>query len=375
MRSIIGGRVAASLTLFLSLILTAAACGDDDDTAAIQAGLDTLVADEVAQHGFLGAGVSVRLADGRELATAAGHSDPAGAAVYDVATTEQVIGSTTKLYTAVLVMQLVEQGRIGLDAPVNRWLSFQGAGDITVRMLLDHTSGLSDYLNLLTLPQLGQPWTPTMLLDVAVAAGPMGAPGMAKAIYSNTNYLVLAMIVEAETGASWAENVATRIAAPLGLEHTYYAGERERAAHIAGGWLETDAGWLNTLTLFDPSVGWAVGAMVSTNVELRRFTEALFDSELFESPATLAQMRDFATEMDPAFQSPGEPPSRVGLAITSMTSDGLTLEGHLGHIEGYNAAALHDPETGALIVVTSNDDRAMGGPLAFKVARYLRDAP
>jgi CubicO group peptidase (beta-lactamase class C family) len=247
------------------------------------------------------------------------------------------------------------------------------ARKITVRMLLTHTSGLRDYLHLLTLAQLGQPWTPAQLLDLALAAGPMGAPGMAKAIYSNTNVLVLAMIVEAETGTSWEDNVEERIALPLGLEHTYYAGQRDRATHLAGGWLETDAGWLNTMTVFDPSVGWGIGAMVSTNAELRRFTEALFDGELFASPATLEQMRQYDTEMDPAYQSPGEPPSRVGLALTSMSVGGVTIEGHLGHIEGYNAGAVRDPDTGAIIVVTSNDNRAWAGPIALEVARYLRD--
>jgi CubicO group peptidase (beta-lactamase class C family) len=326
----------------------------------------------VAANGFLGTGVSVRLADGRRFRTAEGLSDPIAEEVYDVAATEQVVGSVTKLYTAVLVMQLVEANRIALDDTADRWLSFAGAGEITVRMLLTHTSGLNDFLEHMTLEQLGQPWSPAQLLEIALAAGPLGTPGMPKAIYCNTNFLVLSMIVEAETGKSWEGNVEERIARPLGLEHTYYAGQSDRAAHLAGGWIETDAGWIDSLTVIDPSVGWGMGAMVTTNAELLRFSEALFDGELFESPATLAEMRRFDTEMDPAYLGE-DPPSSVGLAIIRMRVDAVTLEGHLGHAEGYNAGAVRDPDTGAIIVVTSNDNRAFSGYTAQKVAQYLRD--
>ena len=357
--------------LLLPLILFFAACGYED-SAQVQAWLDQVVRDDVVTNGFLGTGVSVRLADGRRFVTAEGLSDPVAEDVYDVAATEQVVGSVTKLYTAVLAMQLVEAERIDLDDRVDRWLSFAGAGEITVRMLLNHTSGLNDFLEHMTLEQIGQPWTPEQLLDIALAAGPLGTPGMAKAIYCNTNFLVLAMIVEAETGTSWEANVEERIARPLGLEHTYYAGQSDRAAHLAGGWIQTDAGWLDSLTVMDASTGWGVGAMVSTNAELLRFTEALFDGELFESPATLAAMRRFDTEMDPAYLGE-DPPSSVGLAIISMRVGAVTLEGHLGHAPGYNAGAVRDPETGAIIVVTSNDNRAFSGYTALKVAQYLRD--
>lgn len=365
-------RATTTVCLLSSLTLAAAACGAGTGSSDVQAGLDELVWTEVADNGYLGTGVTVRLADGRTLQTSAGIADPEDVVAYDVASTEQVIGSVTKLYTAVLIMQLVESGRLGLDDTLDRWFAFPGAARITVRMLLQHRSGLAEYLNLMTLEQIGQPWSPEQLLALALDAGPLGEPGMEQAIYTNTNFLVLGMIVEAQTGKSWEQNLAERIAQPLGLEHTYFAGESERAAHIAGGWMQTEDGWLDTLTLIDPSVGWAVGGLVTTNEELLRFTQALFDGELFVSPDTLAQMRRFDTEMNPAFLGQ-DPPSEVGLGIIRMTAEGLRLEGHLGHVEGFNAGALRDSDTGELIVVTSNDNRAFSGYTAFKVARYLRD--
>jgi CubicO group peptidase (beta-lactamase class C family) len=358
--------------LFVAMCLVLFACNNVVDEVKEQ-GLEDLLEDQVDDHGFISVGASVRLDDGDRIRASVGHVAPLGGEAYDVLHTEQVIGSVTKLYTAVLVMQLVEEGRVDLDARVDTWLDFPGADAISVRMLLNHTSGLNDYLNVMSLAQVGQPWTPPELLGLALAQGPLGAPGMDKAIYSNTNFLVLAMIVEAETGVSWEDNLAARIVAPLGLSHTYFAGETGKAGDLVGGWMQTEAGWLDSMTLIHPSVGWAIGGMVTTNDELLRFTGALFDGELFTEPATLAAMRRFEVETDPAYQNPAEPPSRVGLAITSMTYDSITLEGHLGHIEGFNAAALHDPARDEIIVVTSNDDRAYAGPIAFDVARFLRD--
>ncbi len=378
MRSITRTRTRSRHPLLLlaavTLATTLLGCGCSDDTDELATGLRAVIHADATAHGFISNGVSVRLQDGRILRAAEGHTGPATTQPYDLFHTEQVIGSVTKLFTTVLVMQLVEQGRISLEDHADRWLSFPGAGAITVRMLLTHTSGLADYLPLLTLPQLGQPWTPSQLLALATAAPALGHAGMDKAIYSNTNFLVLAMIVEAETHTSWAANVQQRIVQPLGLQHTYYVADRPRSAALAGGWLETESGWLDTLTLFDGSVGWGIGALVSSNAELLRFTEALFDGELFADPATLTAMRTYTVERDPAYLGP-EPPGRIGLGLMTLSAEGITLEGHLGHIEGYHAGALRDPETGALIVVTSNDDRAWAGLTALKVAAYLRAQP
>ncbi len=377
MRTNIDLRLAALLLASSSVALTA--CGGHDhpdDTAEIQAALEGIAESEVTENEFLSTGITVRLADGRLFAANAGHvapdhAVPDHAAAYDVTSTEQVIGSTSKLYTAVLVMQLVEEGAISLDDTVDRWVTFEGADAITVRMLLNHTSGLADYLEQLAPEQYGQAWTPEELLQIALDAGPIGEPGLEQGVYTNTNFLILGMIVEEASGSSWVSNLHARITEPLGLGHTYFAGEADRAEHLAGGWFRTDDGWLDSMAFLDPSIGWAVGGMVSTNEELMRFTEALFDGELFESPDTLAQMLAFETVMDPDYLGMN-PPSAVGLCIWRMEVDGVRLDGHLGYILGYNSAALRDPDTGALIVVTSNDDRAFSGFTALKVAEYIR---
>ena len=103
-----------------------------------------------------------------------------------------------------------------------------------------------------------------------------------------------------------------------------------------------------------------------------RFTEALFDGELFDDPATLDAMLRFDETFDPAYLPEELPNQRVGLAVIQMDADGVRLEGHLGHFAGFNAAALRDPDSGALIVVTSNDDRAYAAFTVFDVAKLVR---
>ncbi|MCC6622309.1 MAG: beta-lactamase family protein [Deltaproteobacteria bacterium] len=361
------------LLFTLPLALAPACAGTDvppDDAAFIQAGLEALAEGEVGEDTF-GLGISIRLADGRVFRADAGHADPAQAAPYDVAATEQVIGSVTKLYTAVLVMQLVEAGELALDDTIDRWFDFPDAEAMTVRSLLQHTTGIRDFLTGMTLEHVSRPWTPDELLARALEGGLLGGPPLPQAIYSNTNSLLLGLILEAETGERWEDLIARRITGPLGLEHTYFAGEHDKADHLAGGWMLTPNGWVDTMQLVDPSIGWSVGGLVTTNAELLRFAAALFDGALFESPDTLDRMLRFDTVMDPTHLGE-EPPSNVGLHVMRMTIDDVRLDGHLGHIKGFNAAAVRDPDTGALIVITSNDDRAFAGWIALEVARFVR---
>ncbi|MCC7539440.1 MAG: beta-lactamase family protein [Deltaproteobacteria bacterium] len=352
-------------------------CSDDDaddplldDTPVLQAALDSLAQSEVDDMSILGMGISVRLADGRVLHASAGHSDPEGSP-YDVASTKQVIGSVTKVYTAVMVMQLVESGLVSLDDTIDGWIAIPRADEITVRMLLNHTSGLADHEMLMSEDDYSVAWSPRELVQIAVDAGQVANPGENVARYSNTNYVVLGLIVEAVTGRSWQQNLAERISAPLGLEHTFYAGDPEGAEGLAGGWIHTQDGWISSLTRLDPSFGWATGSMVATNEEVTAFARAFFAGELFDSPETLERMLSFDVPMAPEFLG-GQPPTTLGLCVMRVDADGVALVGHLGHAPGYATAMLRDPETGALIVVTSNTQGALPGWTVLKIAQFLR---
>jgi CubicO group peptidase (beta-lactamase class C family) len=318
-------------------------------------------------------GVTVQFPDGRRFESAAGAIGPAdSAANYDVASTKQVIGSVTKLFTTVLAVQLVEAGELELERTIDEWFEFADAKDITVRMLLQHTSGLADCLALMRQEQAAQVWTPAQLVALAVDAERVSDKG-GVAFYSNTNFAALAMIVEAVTGKSWQTNVAERIAQPLGLSDVFYAGDAEGAEHLVDGWVHTEDGWVRALQFTDPSVGWGYGALTATNRDLARFGRALFDGDLFASEETLSKALDFTAEMDPSVLAEGEPPPTVGLGVIRYHLDGFVLDGHLGHILGYHAAILRDPETGITLTGTTNTEGAIVAIPLVKIAQAMRE--
>jgi D-alanyl-D-alanine carboxypeptidase len=155
------------------------------------------------------------------------------------------IGSVTKSFVATVVLQLVGEGRLGLDDPLERWLpgAVPGGERITIRQLLNHTSGLYNYTDALLGPLLAKPtrqayqqlaarsFAPRALVAMATRHRPLFPPGTRFA-YSNTNYILLDLVVERVTGARLAAQLHRRIVQPLGLEATELPGTQRR---IRGG--------------------------------------------------------------------------------------------------------------------------------------------
>ncbi|MFC3688760.1 serine hydrolase domain-containing protein [Aquipuribacter hungaricus] len=308
-----------------------AAAGTDDPA---QARLDALV-----ESGFPGVLATATDPDGAERTLTAGTGDvETGDPVPEDG--EVRIGSNTKTFTATVVLQLVDEGRVDLDAPVEQYLPglvrAEGvdASVVTVRHLLQHTSGLPEYTTAVAedVVALRDSYrSPRDLLDLALQQPVQFAPGERWG-YSNTNYLLLGLLVERVTQRTLAEQVTERIVEPLGLERTYFPqpGERElRGEHPRGYHSDPDGGLLD-ITELDPSWGWAAGAMVSTPGELSEFMLALVDGELLE-PETLEQMMTTVPQDDPF--SPG---SGYGLGLISYPlSCGGEVWGHGGDIHGY----------------------------------------
>ncbi|MFD0890686.1 serine hydrolase domain-containing protein, partial [Streptosporangium algeriense] len=224
------------------------------------------------------------------------------------------VGSSTKTMMAVLVLQLVAEGRVALSDPVEKWLPGRvpGGGAITLRMLLNHTGGLFDYtedpaLRPSILGRDRRRWTPEKLLAVGVRHDPLFAPGT-RWSYSNTNYAAIGAVLERVTGTNLANLVRDRIARPLGLRRTYYAtdstwrgpyahGYEPDAAHMPPGvpaGLRNFAGTRRNghVDVSGNSPGWGgpAGAVVSTARDWSRFHTALMSGELLPA-AQLAQMR------------------------------------------------------------------------------------
>ncbi|MGY5131612.1 serine hydrolase domain-containing protein [Streptomyces nigrescens] len=317
---------------------------------AVQQALNTLVRDD----GMPAALASVQDRDGRIRTYTAG--------VGDLTTGSKVprdgqvrIGSNTKAFTAVVVLQLVGEGKIGLDACVDTYLPglVRGKGidgrRITVRQLLQHTSGLPEYGIHVDDDEIrNRYFEPRELLDIALRYKADAAPG-AKWGYSNTNYVLAGLIVQKVTGRPLAEEMDRRIIKRIGLRHTYFPTPGEmtiREPHPHGYHRNPANTPLRDFTEMDPSVGWAAGQLISTNSDLNRFFTALLAGRLLPA-AQLAEMRTTV----PA----GTSGLRYGLGLTSRPlSCGGVYWGHGGDIAGYETrGGVTDDGRAANVAVTN----------------------
>ncbi|MFJ4836276.1 serine hydrolase domain-containing protein [Streptomyces sp. NPDC088747] len=197
-------------------------------------------------------------------------------------------GSITKTFIATVILQLSAEHRLSLsdtvDAHLPGLLSGAGYGDsLTLRALLTHTSGLYDY----TADTLGAvPVTPLQAVRIALAHPPSAAPG--QYAYSNTNYVLLGMIVERVTGNSYATEAERRILVPLRLTGTSFPGARTTLPSPHGRGYAADG---SDVTELDPRVAGAAGELVTTLTDLDRFYAALLAGELLP-PGQLREMLD-----------------------------------------------------------------------------------
>ncbi|MEU5866617.1 MULTISPECIES: serine hydrolase domain-containing protein [unclassified Nonomuraea] len=240
------------------------------------------------------------------------------------------IGSVTKTFVATLVLQLVDEGKLKLDDPIDAHLPglVPGGGRITVRSLLDHTSHLYDYMSepgYSTNRWRGEArfrsYRPAELLKVAFAKK---LPDDGKWHYSNTNYVVLGLLVEKLTGRPYGEEVTRRILRPLGLRHTLVPGDRAGVpSPHAKGYEPMPA--LVDATRMNPSLDWAAGEMISTAADLERFMSALLGGKL-TSAASLKAMRT-TVETGAGFG--------YGLGLQAYALPCGTVWGHSGELIGY----------------------------------------
>ncbi|BFV56095.1 serine hydrolase domain-containing protein [Kitasatospora sp. CMC57] len=246
------------------------------------------------------------------------------------------IGSNTKTFTAVVVLQLVGEGKVDLDEHVDTYLPGLVRGEgldgsrITVRQLLQHTSGIPDYEGLLDEASLRYRYfEPRELLDLALQHRAEFTPGE-RFGYSSTNYVLAGLIVQRVTGRPLAEEIDRRVVQRIGLRHTYFpaAGDRTiREAHPKGYRRDTAGGPLLDFTEMDPSAGWAAGQMISTNSDVNQFFTALLAGRLLPD-AQLTQMRTTVPI--------GDSGAGYGLGIMRRPlSCGGVYWGHGGDIPGY----------------------------------------
>jgi D-alanyl-D-alanine carboxypeptidase len=304
---------------------------------------------------LIGARIAVMHSDGTIAEASAGTqtTDPDSARVeLDV---PWGIGSATKSFVSVVVLQLAEEGRLDLDANIVDFLpDLPGADQITPRQLLQHTSGLGDYLDdPLVLDDAQREWSSAELIAVAEAGGRFGTPEEEAYHYSNTNFIVLGEIIEQVTGADWADAVRTRIVEPLGMTKTGVI-----TVDSATGYTLSDELFIDATHRLHPSIGGAGGGLESTNRDLLRFAKGLSSGTLL-SPESQTAMQTFVPGED--YSSFGILHS-YGLGLERYEKDDITVLGHLGSGAAHSAFVGFDVDSGTVVAVMMNSNNP--GPQA-----------
>ncbi|WP_032917451.1 serine hydrolase [Streptomyces rimosus] len=329
--AMLAAALALAGTLPASAVQTRAAPGP------VQRGLDRLVHED----GYPAAMAAATGRDGRTRNAVAGVADLRTGAKAPVDGRVRG-GSVTKSFTATVVLQLVGEGRISLDAPVETYLPGLLRGDgidgrrITVRQLLQHTSGLPDYTRYMDdlVSNRHRYYDARSLLDLALrhkAAFPPGTDWR----YCNTDYVVAGLLIERVTGRPVGEEITRRVIDRVGLRRTYLPAVGEqgiRGAHPHGYVASKPGAPLLDITEMDPSAAWAAGALITTPSDLNRFFGALLGGRLLK-PAQLAQMRTTVAIPADAGYPRG---TRFGLGLISQPlSCGGLAWGHDGDFLGY----------------------------------------
>jgi D-alanyl-D-alanine carboxypeptidase len=286
------------------------------------------------------------------------------------------IGSLTKTYVATIVLQLAAQGSLTLDDTVAHWLPGLVPGDasITIRQLLNHSSGIPDFdqdprvLKPYQGGNLSYRWSPRALIKIAVSHKPLFAPG-ARYSYSNTNYLLAGLIVQAATGHTLAAELERRIFKPLHLDNTSFQTRPGLTDPYAHGYYVFDKPPATDISDLSP-YPWAAGAIVASGVDVATFYHALLAGKLLP-PGELAAMKTTLTEGP----NTDLPDSRYGLGLESYRLPCGRAWGHGGNFPGYLVYSLtsNDAQRQAEILI-NEDPTSLPGHFAPHFFKLLDDA-
>ncbi|QYO64105.1 serine hydrolase [Leptolyngbya sp. 7M] len=233
----------------------------------------------------------------------------------------------------------------------DRLRQIPNGSQITLRQLLNHTSGIPDYLPILLGAgvNLFREWQPQELIQLIGGQAADFAPGTDWS-YSNTNYILLGLIIEQVTGNSIATEIRSRILDPLGMQQTYFATAESGPNPVSGYWDVNNDGQFDDVSNLSLSWAWSAGALVSNTKDLTRFAQALFGGELLQ-PNTLEQMLTFAEPIrSNSF-------SGYGLGIACLKTSEGTFYGHTGLTLGFRSSLWYQPETQLIYTDLQNTRR------------------
>lgn len=266
--------------------------------------------------------------------------------------TEFRIGSLTKQFTAAAILLLKQDGKLQLTDAIAKFVPDlpQSWVPVTVHQLLTHTSGIPNYTassyeaERKQLDRIGA--TPRQILDLVTKVPLRFSPG-AKVEYSNTNYILLGMVIEKTSGMSFQQFVQTRILEPLHLAHTGYDDTRKILEHRASGYVPSNDR-LENVERVDASVPWSAGGYYSTVDDLLAWSDSLVQRRLLDAESTELMFRAYP---EAALQG-----VHYGYAVVLGEKFGHRLEYFAGGIDGFSSMLQRYPELDLTVAVLSNLD-------------------
>ncbi len=361
----IRGMALAGVTAF-SLVAAVAGSAEAFDEARLQSILDEAAATETP-----GIVALLETGDGAQWRGAAGITRLEGGTAMAADLPFRVF-SVSKMATAATVLMLVDEGKLSLQDPIARWLpedalsGLPGVEQITVGALVTQTSGLRDYFDK-TFVGIMQAdptrrWQPSELVAFAAKREPHAPPGGSVSYYSNTNYVLLGLIVEAASGQTLSDFVRDRILEPLGMTRTF-SNDEEGARIDMGGYIPIGENLVDASGV-DLSIAWAVGGLVSTADDLARLVRGIFEGDLL-SPQSRALMSSGF------YERAGNPLGYAHGTIHFTFLDPAPI-GHSGEGPGFSSVAVYWPQSGTVVVILTNISNEAHFGVLVEVAKTLK---
>ncbi|MGD8318944.1 MAG: serine hydrolase [Gemmatimonadota bacterium] len=352
------------LALLLTLVLAGSASlsAQITDRARLVAALDSAARAHVAHAAV--PGVSVAVVRGADTLLLRGYGSVD--LEWDVPTPADgrpsyEIGSMTKQFTAAAVMKLVEQGKLDLSADMTTYLpDYDTRGHhVTVRRLLDHTSGIKGYTEMPVFGEIMDRELPRDSLVTLIEKEPFDfEPGTAQ-IYNNSAFFLLGLIIEKVSGTSYADFVKDQLFTPAGMDHSYYCSESAIRKDRAHGYDATRDGGLRHKAYLNQIWPFAAGSLCSTVGDLVRWNQALHHGRVVSAPSYRAMITP-ETLLDGT-------PIRYGMGLVVDDTGGRRLITHGGGINGYTSDGRYYPDDDLTVIVLQNSTGAPG-PAALSSA-------
>jgi D-alanyl-D-alanine carboxypeptidase len=378
----------AALLLTAGLVAPAAAAAPvaaPTLAADLQADLEEYLQARGAAEHVSAAGVSVLPADALESVDVSAGTTQYGGTVPVPADALWQIGSNTKAFTSVLLLQLEAEGRLSIDDPLGRWLPEypQWAG-VSLRRLLSMTSGIPTYDDAsgFLADYAADPLREFSAAELVGYAA--GLPATSGYSYSNTNYVLAEMVVERVTGTGYAAQLSARLLGPLGLTGTYYRSHRYPAGiadrQPAGYYSRTTEPELSPLAGQDvsrDSLSWARGAggMLSTTADMTLWVRALYGGWLLP-PQQMAELMSLVSTAtgEPIEATSPDDPAGFGLGVAQLTDALGTFWFYEGQTLGFRFLHVYFPDSGVIVTMglNSSPDEDRIGDLATAVYDTLR---